>query len=175
MPKPRRMSVRESHAVLMADNGQYLEALTEFLDIYGTDDSPPLNSAKAASGLSSFGLCLALVQKKYRAAADLCKRAIDLEFYNGDHYANFARIYMHMGNRKKALETVENGLKIAPENDALKKVRQELGVRSRPPVPFLDRSHPINVSLGQARHAKKHAESTKRVKLPEAKRYPRPR
>jgi tetratricopeptide (TPR) repeat protein len=163
---------RIDRAVLMADNGQYLEALTEFLDIYGTDDSPPLNSAKAASGLSSFGLCLALVQKKYRAAADLCKRAIDLEFYNGDHYANFARIYLHMGNRKKALELIENGLKISPESDALKKVRQDLGVRARPAVPFLDRSHPINVSLGQARHAKKVSDTDRRVR-PHAKRYPR--
>jgi tetratricopeptide (TPR) repeat protein len=150
---------RIDRAVLMTEEGQYLEALTEFLEIYGTTDSPPLNSAKAATGLSAFGLCLAMVQKKYRAASDLCKRAIDLEFYNGDHYANYARVYILVGNRKKALETVEAGLKIAPENENLLKVRRELGVRSRPAVPFLDRSHPINVSLGQARHAKKVAES----------------
>jgi len=150
---------RIDRAVLMSDAGQYLEALTEFLDIYGTTDSPPLNSAKAATGLSAFGLCLAMVQKKYRAASDLCKRAIDLEFYNGDHYANYARVYLLIGNRKKALETVESGLKIAPENDNLLKVRRELGVRARPAVPFLDRSHPINVSIGQARHAKKSAET----------------
>jgi len=150
---------RIDRAVLMTDEGQYLQALTEFLDIYGTTDSPPLNSAKAATGLSAFGLCLAMVQKKYRAAADLCKRAIDLEFYNGDHYANYARVYMLIGNRKKALETVEGGLKIAPENDNLLRVRRELGVRARTAVPFLDRSHPINVSLGQVRHAKKVDES----------------
>ena len=150
---------RIDRAILMTEDGQYLEALTEFLEIYGTTDSPPLNSAKAAAGLSAFGLCLAMVQKKYRAASDLCKRAIDLEFYNGDHYANYARVYLLVGNRKKALETVEGGLKIAPENDNLLKVRRELGVRSRPAVPFLDRSHPINVSLGQARHAKKEAET----------------
>ena len=100
-----------------------------------------------------------MVQKKYRAASDLCKRAIDLEFYNGDHYANYARVYLLVGNRKKALETIEGGLKIAPENENLLKVRRELGVRSRPAVPFLDRSHPINVSLGQARHAKKASET----------------
>jgi tetratricopeptide (TPR) repeat protein len=155
---------RIDEAILMTDRGEYLQALTTFLEIYGTEDSPPLNSAKAASGLSYFGLCLALVQKKYKAAADLCKRAIDLEFYNGDHYANYARVYLLVGNRKKALETAENGLKIAPENDALKRVRSELGVRARPAVPFLDRSHPINVSIGQARAAKKEAERATRKK-----------
>lgn len=149
---------RIDEAILMTERGEYLQALTAFLEIYGTEDSPPLNSAKAAAGLSYFGLCLALVQKKYKAAADLCKRAIDLEFYNGDHYVNFTRVYMLVGNRKKAIETAEAGLKIAPEHEGLIQVRRELGVRSRPAVPFLDRSHPINVSLGQARHAKKVAD-----------------
>jgi len=151
---------RIDEAVLMTERGEYLQALTEFMDIYGTDDAPPLNSAKMASGLSYFGLCLALVQKKYKAGADLCKRALDLEFYNGDHYANLARVYLLIGNRKKAVETADAGLKIAPESEPLKRVRRELGVRSRPAVPFLDRSNPINISLGQARHAKKIADAT---------------
>jgi len=136
----------------------YLRALTLFVDIYGTEDSPPLQTAKAASGLSYFGVCLALVQRKFKVAADLCRRAIDLEFYNGEHYANLARVYLAAGHRRKALEAVESGMKVAPENDSLALVRQQIGVRARPAIPFLDRSHPINVTLGQARHAKKLAE-----------------
>ncbi|HEY8130445.1 MAG TPA: hypothetical protein VII12_01025, partial [Thermoanaerobaculia bacterium] len=76
-------------------------------------------------------------------------------FYNGDHYANLSRVYLLVGNRKKAWETAEAGLKIAPENDLLHKVRREMGVRARPTVPFLDRKHPINISLGQVRAAKR--------------------
>lgn len=136
----------------------YLRALTIFLDVYGTEDAPPLNNAKAASGLSYFGLALALVSRKFKTAIDLCKRAIDLEFYHGDHYANLARVYVAAGNRKKAIETAEQGLKVAPEDEDLIRVRDELGIRGRPAVPFLDRSHPINVTLGQARHAKKYDE-----------------
>jgi len=150
---------RIDQAILLTEAGEHLKALTEFLDIYGTDEAPPLNTAKAASGLSFFGLSLALVQKKYRTGIDLCKRALDLEFYNGDHYANLTRIYMASGNRKKAIETADAGLKVVPEHEALVKVRRELGVRARPTVPFLDRAHPINVSLGQARHAKKSADA----------------
>jgi tetratricopeptide (TPR) repeat protein len=148
---------RIDEAILMTEAGDHLKALTAFLEIYGTDEAPPLNSAKAASGLSFFGLSLALVQRKYKAAIDLCKRALDLEFYNGDHYANLTRVYMAAGNRKKAIETAEAGLKIVPDYDELVKVRRELGVRARPTVPFLDRAHPINVSIGQVRHAKKAA------------------
>jgi len=143
----------------------YLRALTEFADIYGTEDSPPIQSAKDASGLSYFGLCLALVQKKWKPAIDLCKRAIDLEFYNPNHYVNLTKVYVAAGNRKKALETVESGLRVQPEDEGLIAARRSLGVRARPAVPFLDRSHPVNVTLGQARHAKKVAEKeSKRTK-----------
>jgi tetratricopeptide (TPR) repeat protein len=137
----------------------YLRALTLFIDVYGGDDLPALSTNKSAQGLSYFGLCLALVQKKFKQAIELCRRAVDLEFYNGDHYANLARVYVAAGNRKKAVEAAEAGLKVAPENDALLAARKMIGIRSKPPVPFLDRSHPINVTLGQARHAKKVAET----------------
>jgi tetratricopeptide (TPR) repeat protein len=151
-------------AIDLTKDEEYLSALTLFLDIFGTEDAPPLTVSKAASGLSYFGLCLALVSRKYKVAIDLCKRAIDLEFYHGEHYANLARVYVAAGNRKKALETAEAGLKVAPEDDELLTARTELGVRARPTVPFLDRSHPINVTLGQSRHAKKLAEGPKRRK-----------
>ncbi|HXH92459.1 MAG TPA: tetratricopeptide repeat protein, partial [Thermoanaerobaculia bacterium] len=141
---------------------EYLRALTIFLDTYGAEDaSSPLilsKTAKSATGLSYFGLCLMLVQKKTKQAIDLCKRAIELEFYDGNHYANLARVYVAAGNRKKALETVQQAMKDHREDAALLQVRRELGIRSAPPVPFLDRSNPINVTLGQSRHAKKVAQ-----------------
>jgi tetratricopeptide (TPR) repeat protein len=142
-------------AIRAAREDDLLRALTMFLDIYGTDDVPPISKAKAATGLSFFGLCLALVRKQHKPAIDLCRRAIDLEFYNGDHYANLARVYVAAGNRKKAIEAADKGLELAPGHAYLAQVRAWLGVRSRPSVPFLDRTNPINVSLGQARHAKK--------------------
>lgn len=150
--------------IALTKAGEYLRALTQFIEIYGTDDSPPIQNAKDASGLSFFGLCLALVRKQYKPAIDLCKRAIDLEFYNGDHYANLSRVYLAAGNRKKALETAEAGLKMHPEDEGLLDARKSIGIRARPAVPFLDRSNPINVSLGQARHAKKVAETERRKK-----------
>ena len=142
----------------------YLDALTRFSEIYGTDDAPPIKSAKDASGLSFFGLCLALVQKKYKTGMELCKRAIDLEFYNGDHHANLARVYIARGDRKKAVEIAEAGLKVVPDHEDLLEVRKQLGVRARPAVPFLDRKNPVNVSLGQARHAAKTGADEKTVR-----------
>ena len=153
-------------AIYTAREDDFLRALTMFLDIYGTENGPSLQTAKAARGLSYFGLCLALVQKHYKEAIELCKRAIDLEFYNGDHYANLTRVYLAKGDRKKAFEVAEQGLKVAPESEYLTRTRAALGVRSKPAVPFLDRTNPINVSLGQARHAKKVADEVAPVPPP---------
>ena len=144
-------------AIQLTKAHDYLHALTKFLEIYGTENAPPIKSGKDAVGLSYFGLCLALVQKKYKEGIDLCKRALDLEFYNGDHYVNLTRLYLARGDRKKAVETADAGLKVAPEHDELLGIRKELGIRARPAVPFLDRSNPVNVTLGQARHAAKSA------------------
>jgi len=151
-------------AIESAREEDYLRALNIFLDVFGTDETPPIRTPKDARGLSYFGLCLALMRKQYKHAIELCRRAIDLEFYNGDHYANLGRVYLAANNRKKAIETVEAGLKLNPEHGYLLAVRNMLGVRARPSVPFLDRRNPINVSLGQARHAKKVADEERRKK-----------
>ena len=146
---------RIAQAIDATRREDYLRALTLFVDVYGPDELAALDHAKVATGLSFFGLCVALVQKKYKPAIELCTRAITLQFYNGDHYANLARVYLAAEKRKKAIEIAEQGLKISPEHDGLRALREDLGVRARPVVPFLDRSNPINVSLGRAKHAKK--------------------
>jgi tetratricopeptide (TPR) repeat protein len=149
---------RIDEAIDLTKHEEYLAALTLFLDVYGGEEPPsPMLSARTATGLSYFGLCLALVEKRIKPAIDLCKRAIELQFYNVDHFANLARVYTAAGNRKKAIETIEQGSKSHPDDESLLAVRRELGIRSRPPVPFLERSNPINVTLGQKRHAKKVA------------------
>ena len=148
-------------AIRAARADDHLRALNLFIEIYGSE-TQGMRTPKDASGLSYFGLALALVRKQIKPAIDLCRRAIELEFYNPNHYANLARVYSAAGNRKKAVETAEQGLKLHPEDDYLIAVRKWLGVRAAPAVPFLDRANPINVTLGQARHAKKIAEDEKK-------------
>jgi tetratricopeptide (TPR) repeat protein len=156
---------RIDQAVALTKAEDYLRALTMFLEIFGSEEPPsPMLSSKTATGLSHFGLCLAIMQRKFKPAIDLCKLAIELQFYNADHYANLARVYIAAGHRKKAIEAVEQGLKSHAEDETLLEVRRQLGVRAKPPVPFLDRAHPINVTLGQARHAKKASSKERKKK-----------
>jgi tetratricopeptide (TPR) repeat protein len=162
-PTAARQAALIDEAIDAARDDDLLRALTIFIDVYGNDDKSA-RTPKEGKGLSYFGLSLALVRKEMKPAIDLCRRAIELEFYNGDHYANLARVYAAAGNRKKAIATAEHGLKLAPEHDYLQAVRKSFGVRSEPYVPFLGRTNPINVSLGQARHAKKVAEKERKQK-----------
>ncbi|HEV7487677.1 MAG TPA: hypothetical protein VGQ65_18565 [Thermoanaerobaculia bacterium] len=156
---------RIDEAVALTKAEEYLRALTMFLEIYGSEEPPsPMLSSKTATGLSHFGLCLAMMQRKFKPAIDLCKLAIELQFYNADHYANLARVYVAAGNRKKAIDAIEQGLKSHAADETLLEVRRQLGVRAKPPIPFLDRDHPINVTLGQARHAKKASSKEPRKK-----------
>ncbi|MGA7615505.1 MAG: hypothetical protein WBX15_10040 [Thermoanaerobaculia bacterium] len=138
------------HGIAAAQSEDYLRALTLLQSAYASQ-----NSEKTPDGLSYYGLCLALVERKIKPAIDLCKRAIELQFYHGEHYANLARVYMAGGNRRKAVETLAEGLRVMPENAELKSVWRAFGQRSRPVIPFLSRDHALNVFLGRVRHARK--------------------
>ena len=63
---------RIDEAVMLTKNKEYLAALTEFMSIYSGEEPPTmLMTTKTATGLSYFGLCLALIQKKFKPAIDL--------------------------------------------------------------------------------------------------------
>lgn len=129
---------------------EYLLALTLLDEAY----AGPVEK-RAADGLSYYGLCLALIRKKFKPAIEFCQKALELQFYQGDHYLNMAKVYIAAGNKKKAIETIEKGLRVVAGYEPLIELRKELGIRARPPLPFLGRENPLNVVIGQARHSKK--------------------
>lgn len=147
--RDQQKSIQSGIAAAQAE--EYLLALNLLADAYASRQY----DAKAAQGLSYYGLCLALVQKKYKPAVELCRKAIELQFYDGAHYENLARVYVAAGQRKKAVDAADEGLKILPEHEGLLALRRELGFRARPAVPFLSRENPLNQMLGRARHSKK--------------------
>lgn len=132
---------------------EYLLGLTLLGQAYSAGRDIP-----APDGLSYYGLCVALVQKKFKPAVELCKKAIEMQFYHGEHYANLARVYVAGESRRKALTTIERGLQVVPDDDELLRLRNDLGLRRKPPIPFLSRSNPLNVAIGRARHARQVAD-----------------
>ena len=141
---------RVRRAIAEVEREEYLNALVSFADIRKETEGRPFPT----EGLSYFALCLALVEKQYRPAIEMAKKAIDSQFYKAEHYVNLGKIYVAAGNRKKAVDVVEKGLSVIPQDGRLRALRRELGVRQRPAVPFLDRANPINKSLGRTRRTK---------------------
>jgi tetratricopeptide (TPR) repeat protein len=110
--------------------------------------------------MSYFGYLQAVVEKKYRSGIENCRRALSLEQQRSvseendvpaELYLNIARAYMAAGRRKLALDSLEQGLRYDKKGELASELRS-LGIRKRPPVPFLNRSNPINKYIGMMRH-----------------------
>lgn len=101
---------------------------------------------------SYLGYGIALVDRRIREGLKLCKHSIKVGFYEPENHVNLARTCMLANDRSGAVRAIRSGLKIDPQNAELRKLRQELGVRSSPVLPFLDRGNPLNVLLGRLRH-----------------------
>jgi len=102
---------------------------------------------------SYLGYGIAFSQKRVREGLKLCQHSVKVEFYQAENYLNLARTYLLANDRKGAVRAVRAGLKIDSHNAGLRALYQELGIRSRPVLPFLDRKNPLNLILGQIRHA----------------------
>lgn len=142
--------------IIATRDGKYKEALTNFNRVYTKpiDETSPAKKAKYIEGMSYYGLAIAIAEKKYKMGADLCRSAIEAQFYNADHYSNLVLIYLQAGSRRRAVEALEQALRALPNDSRLKVLAKSMGTRAHPVIPFLRRDHPINVALGKARHAR---------------------
>jgi uncharacterized protein HemY len=102
---------------------------------------------------SYLGYGIALREQRVREGLKLCRHSVKVEFYQADNYLNLARTCLLARDRSGAVRAVRSGLKVDPHHPALLVLRQDLGVRGLPVLPFLDRTHALNQFLGRVRHA----------------------
>lgn len=111
--------------------------------------------------LSYYGCLEAIVNKNYEYGINTCYKAIETlkeriplggEFFYPVFYLNLGRAYLAAGKRKDAHDTFEKGIKIDAENIDLIEELKKLGMRKKPAVSFLKRSHPINRYIGMLLH-----------------------
>ncbi len=121
--------------------------------------------------LSYYGCLQAVVDKKYRSGVEVCKRAIALfKAKKSPHedvlypvfYLNLGKSYLAAGKKKDAIDAFHKGLQYDRSNSVLRKELRGLGMRKKPPVPFLDRANPINKYIGMIlQKAKKEPEKSR--------------
>ena len=115
--------------------------------------------------LSYYGCLLAIVDRKYSKGIATCQKAIEklrvktfcdeVTGYSLCYY-NLGKAYSTAGKRKESLDAFNRGLSYDPGNDDIQWELRRMRVRKRkPPIPFLDRSHPLNRYLGIALYKRK--------------------
>lgn len=98
--------------------------------------------------MSYYGLCKALRGGEIGLGLELCTRAIKKEFFKAEYYLNLGKVYMAAGNKKGAMKVFKKGLRYDQGNEELYKALTDLGFRSKPVIPVLDRANPMNKVLG---------------------------
>jgi Flp pilus assembly protein TadD len=102
--------------------------------------------------LSFLGVSVARAQRKWTAAAELCKAALSLRRDEAQFHLNLAEVYVSAGRRDDAIEVLERALVYFRLDSRIIRARANLGRRSSPVLPFLEREHVLNRSLGKLRH-----------------------
>ena len=103
---------------------------------------------------SYYGLGLALVERRFNRAVELCRGAVKEEFFSPDLYRNLAQVHLVFGFKAEAIRYLRRGLMIDPGHARILADLESLGLRGQPVLGFLPRRHFVNRWLGQAR---KHA------------------
>lgn len=124
--------------------GRQPEALESFRSAHQIDRANPRYR-------SFYGLGLALVERRFEKALELCRSAAKEEFFNPELYHNLARVHMAFGFKSEAIRYLRRGLMIDPANTALADDLARLGRRRLPVLQFLPRNHPVNRWLGRMR------------------------
>jgi predicted Zn-dependent protease len=99
--------------------------------------------------LSYYGLILALSDNNIADAINFCRAAVLRAAYEPEFYVNLCKVYTRGGQRKKALETLVEGMNFDKNNTLLRMEMKRLGARRKPLISFLSRDHILNKSLGR--------------------------
>ena len=78
----------------------------------------------------------------------LCRKAAFDELRDGDIFLNLARAEFLLESRCRTVFALEQGLEIDADHEGLLLMQAQLGIRKKKPLPFLQRTHPVNIRLG---------------------------
>ena len=125
----------------------------------GGDEAGAFEHFRTAHGLdadhpryrSFYGLGLAMVERRFNQALELCQSAVKEEFGNPDLYVNLARVHLAFGFKPEGIRYLHRALMIEDDHAAAHAELARLGRRRRPPLPFLPRRHLLNRLAGRVR------------------------
>jgi len=129
-------------------DGRSLEALALFESALEVERRLGARTPQARY-LSYYGFSLATDGGQRREGTELCRKAIQIEFYNADLFSNLGRALLLSDSRKEAFQAFAKGLSLQNNHAEIVRELGRMGWRRRPVVAFLPRGNPINVALGK--------------------------
>jgi tetratricopeptide (TPR) repeat protein len=102
--------------------------------------------------LSYLGLALTMARGRSPEALEMCEQAIEREFYDPDIFCNLGIVYLRNRRKSDAYGAFARGLRLMPDHPRIHEEMVVFGLRRRPTLPFLPRSHPFNRVTGRLRH-----------------------
>jgi hypothetical protein len=123
-----------------AEAGELLFEYCDRLERQGRPISPVV--------LANYALCLGWAGH-VREGVEICRQALPREGRHPEISLCLARLYLLAGFKRLALEETERGLRLSPHNGDLRRLREDLGFRRAPPIPFLARGSALNMRLGK--------------------------
>jgi tetratricopeptide (TPR) repeat protein len=102
--------------------------------------------------ISFLGLSISRAQRKWEQASELCEIAVQLKPTEIQFHLNLGEVYASAGLREKALDKLDDALKLFGEDARLKRARSKVENRRAPLLPFIRREHFMNRKLGKLRH-----------------------
>lgn len=99
--------------------------------------------------LSGYGYATAIGEKNIKDGLAFCKKGLQRKDPVPESYLYLAELLLLNREKGEAYKTLEEGLKIFKSNPRIFERIKQFGVRKRPLVPVLERSHPVNKVLGK--------------------------
>lgn len=115
-------------------------------------DSSPAQEQLPSLYFAYLGYGMARHQGQEQEGARLCRHAIELEFHEPENYYCLAQVFLLMNDRRAAIDAIDRGLEIDSAYSGLVELKQRLGMRRPPVLPFLPRQSFPNRALGKIRH-----------------------
>jgi tetratricopeptide (TPR) repeat protein len=123
---------------------QASDLLSEYCDRLTQQEAPI-----PAGVLANYALALGHT-RRLKEGLEICLKALSYEPRNPHIYLNLAHLYLLADSKKKAIDAIDRGLRISRDHRWLLRLREEMGVRKSPPIPFLPRGSAVNAKLGRA-------------------------
>ncbi len=136
-------------AIKAHQSGQSKQALALAEASWRMIEEIPGDPPEAGLVASWYGFLLANVGSRPVEGLALCRKAVDLAFWEPTAFLFLTRLELEFGSRDLALRACHRGLALAPDHRELQEMRERMGFRRPPALKFLARTHPINRMVGR--------------------------